>query len=38
LATRVRHQKQWFVATPIVLGGIAGIGALKDVIPDYIFA
>ncbi|KAB0265136.1 hypothetical protein [Microvirga brassicacearum] len=35
---QVRLQKRLFVAAPIVLGGIAGVTVLKDVVPDYVIA
>jgi hypothetical protein len=35
---RVRRQKQFFVAAPIILGGLAGLSLLKDFAPEWISA
>ncbi|WP_447415175.1 hypothetical protein, partial [Clostridium perfringens] len=35
---RVRIQRQLFVTIPIILGGIAGVSALKDTVPDWVIA
>jgi hypothetical protein len=35
---RVRVQRQLFVALPIVLGGVAGVAVLKDILPDWLIA
>ncbi|HKS63111.1 MAG TPA: hypothetical protein VJT13_15520 [Xanthobacteraceae bacterium] len=35
---RVRLQRQVFVAAPILIGGIAGIAILKDLLPDWVMA
>ena len=34
----VRRQKQFFVAAPIILGGIAGVSVLKAFLPDWSIA
>lgn len=35
---RVRLQRQIFVAAPIIIGGVAGIAILKDLLPDWVVA
>jgi len=35
---RVRRQKQFFVAAPVVLGGMAGLSFLKKLAPEWVSA
>jgi hypothetical protein len=35
---RVRRQKQFFVAAPVILGGLAGFSLLKDFTPGWVSA
>ena len=35
---QVRRQKQFLIAAPIVLGGLAGVTVLKNLWPDWIIA